>query len=44
MEMLFSAKWFVNKNKATDLFLQKQYKYPLPYVVPTQENKEQKCH
>jgi hypothetical protein len=34
MEMLFSAKWFVNKNKAvTDLLLQKQYKYPaLPYV------------
>jgi hypothetical protein len=32
----FSAKWFVNKNKAvTDLLLQKQYKYPaLPYVVP----------
>jgi uncharacterized lipoprotein YddW (UPF0748 family) len=32
----FSAKWFVNKNKAvTDLLLQQQYKYPaLPYVVP----------
>ena len=32
----FSAKWFINKNKAvTDILLQQQYKYPaLPYVVP----------
>jgi hypothetical protein len=36
MEMLFSAKSFINRNKAvTDLLLQNQYKYPaLPYVVP----------
>jgi hypothetical protein len=43
--MLFSAKSFINRNKAvTDLLLQNQYKYPaLPMLFQDLEEQTSKC-